>query len=95
MRMRKKPNLEPRMERCADLLVTQPETLRGQWKTRLADCREVHLELGCGKGRFTCGTAALEPGAYCCDVQLSDQDGNVATLYGPADFWLGGDVSDL
>lgn len=31
MRMRKKPNLVPRMERCAATLITDPEALRGHW----------------------------------------------------------------
>lgn len=61
MRMRKKPNLIPRMERCAPWLVTQPEDLRGHWRERLAPGCALRLELGCGKGRFTCQTAALEP----------------------------------
>ena len=61
MRMRKKPNLEPRMEKCGALLVTQPEQLRGHWRERLPGCGAVHLELGCGKGRFTCGTAEAMP----------------------------------
>jgi len=29
--MRRKPNLAPRLEKCAHLLVAQPEALRGQW----------------------------------------------------------------
>jgi len=32
--MRRKPNLEPRLEKCAHLLVAQPEALRGQWLER-------------------------------------------------------------
>ena len=31
--MRKKPNLGQRMEKCARLLVTEPEALRGRWLT--------------------------------------------------------------
>jgi tRNA (guanine-N7-)-methyltransferase len=31
MRMRKKPNLLPRMERCTAVLTREPETLRGGW----------------------------------------------------------------
>ena len=33
VRMRKKPNLAPRMERCAALLVKQPEAQKGNWRT--------------------------------------------------------------
>lgn len=61
MRMRKKAHLEERMERQSERLVAQPELCRGQWRQRLPGCREVRLELGCGKGRFTVQTALAEP----------------------------------
>ena len=61
MRMRKKPNLIPRMERCAAYQVKEPESWRGRWRERLTPDCELRLELGCGKGRFTCETAAQEP----------------------------------
>lgn len=62
MRMRKKKNLVPRMERCADRLVPDPYFLPGKWRTTLMpDARELRLELGCGKGRFTMETAKAEP----------------------------------
>ena len=61
MRMRKKPNLLPRMERAGTVLVTEPEANAGRWRELLPDCRALHVELGCGKGRFTAETAALYP----------------------------------
>ena len=61
MRMRKKKNLVPRMERCAALLVSDPYSLPGQWRTLKPNARELRVELGCGKGGFTVGTAAAEP----------------------------------
>ena len=61
MRMRKKPNLLPRMERCAPVLIKDPEERRGRWRELMPEAREIRLELGCGKGRFTVGTAAAEP----------------------------------
>jgi len=61
MRMRKKPNLLPRMERASAVLAAEPETLRGEWRTLLPGCAGVQLELGCGKGRFTAETAANAP----------------------------------
>lgn len=59
--MRKKPNLLPRMERCADVQIRQPEALRGRWAEAFPAYRELRLELGCGKGRFTCEQALREP----------------------------------
>ena len=62
MRIRKKPNLLPRMERAGAVLVRDPETWRGRWREKLPGCAGLHLELGCGKGRFTAETAAQAPG---------------------------------
>ncbi len=61
MRMRKRHNLSPRIEKCADVLIDTPEQYRGQWLQRFPAFRHVQLELGCGKGRFTTDTAASQP----------------------------------
>lgn len=61
MRMRKKPNLLPRMERTAVTIESAPETRRGSWLADFPGHRELRLELGCGKGRFTVETATAEP----------------------------------
>ena len=64
MRMRKKPNLLPRMERCGHLLIDtseQPFPRRGHWRELMPTATALHLELGCGKGRFTVETAAQNP----------------------------------
>lgn len=61
MRMRKKPNLQSRLERCAAVNVTEPEALRGRWRELLPGCVGLQVELGCGKGRFTAQTAAQAP----------------------------------
>ncbi len=61
MRMRKKPNLIPRMERCAAVLIRDPEEHRGRWRELMPQAAQLRLELGCGKGRFTAETAAAEP----------------------------------
>ena len=61
MRMRKRSNLVPRMERCAGLLAAEPETLRGSWLRDFPGLDKLYVELGCGKGRFTAETAAALP----------------------------------
>jgi len=60
MRMRKKKNLIPRMERCAACQIKEPFALRGNWRSLMPEAKELRLELGCGKGRFTVDTAAKE-----------------------------------
>mgnify|MGYP001152871146 FL=1 len=61
MRMRKKPNLDARLVACGDLVVTEPKEHRGCWRELMPQARELRVELGCGKGRFTVGTAQAEP----------------------------------
>jgi tRNA (guanine-N7-)-methyltransferase len=61
MRMRKKPNMPQRVERCASVHITDPEVYRGAWLHKISGFREVYLEIGCGKGRFTAETAASLP----------------------------------
>ena len=60
MRLRRKKNLDTRIERCAHLLVTQPEAFRGRWLEQFG-FDALHVELGCGKGRFTVETAKAQP----------------------------------
>ena len=69
MRMRKKPNLVPRMERCAATLITDPEALRGHWLEHFPGHQALHLELGCGKGRFTADTAAQSPDIFLAAIE--------------------------
>jgi len=70
MRMRKKKNLIPRMERCQDRLIRDPYDRPGHWRELMPQCRELRVELGCGKGRFTAGTAAAEPEVLFLAVEL-------------------------
>lgn len=70
MRMRKKKNLGPRMERCADYRIADPFAQKGHWRELMPEARELRLELGCGKGRFTAETAANEPDVLFIAVEM-------------------------
>ena len=61
MRMRKKPNLVPRMEKCGAILIKDPKEQRGHWRELMPEAKMLRLEIGCGKGTFTCKTAAAHP----------------------------------
>ena len=61
MRMRKKKNLVPRMERCDAVHVKDGFLMKGHWRDLFPAAREIWVELGCGKGRFTAETAAANP----------------------------------
>ena len=61
MRMRRMRNLEPRMERCADYRILDPQTRKGTWRELFPQCTALWVEVGCGKGKFTAETAAANP----------------------------------
>ncbi len=69
MRMRKKPNLIPRMEKCAQVQIKEPKELKGSWRGSFSSYDKLWLELGCGKGRFTAGTAKENPDAMLIAVE--------------------------
>ena len=72
MRMHKKGHLEERIAACADIVTVAD--LSDKNMKRAANCKEylpleaifgncnpVYLEIGCGKGKFVCETAKLNP----------------------------------
>ena len=60
MRMRRKRNLDTRMEQCSHLLIEHPQELCGRWLEEFP-YNKLHVEFGCGKGRFTVETAKTTP----------------------------------
>ena len=70
MRMRKRHNLSPRMEKCAELLIEDGQSLRGKWRESFPEFKEIFVELGCGKGRFTADTAGTMPDTLLIAVEL-------------------------
>lgn len=69
MRMRKKPNLIPRMERCAHVQIEDPAAARGTWLETFPGHSQLWLELGCGKGKFTAETAQENPDAFIVAIE--------------------------
>ncbi len=43
------------MERCAAVWVREPQEHHGHWRALFEGNGALHVELGCGKGRFTSG----------------------------------------
>ena len=61
MRMRKKNNLQSRMDACSEYWIQNPETYKGRWRELMPGCSQLRVEVGCGKGRFLTGRAAANP----------------------------------
>ena len=70
MRMRKKTNLVPRMEACSQYWIQNPQDYKGKWRELMPDCRELRVEVGCGKGEFTVKTAQAEPDILLIAVEI-------------------------
>ena len=70
MRMRKKTNLVPRMEACAQYWIQEPETYKGRWRELMPQCKELRVEVGCGKGGFTVKTASANPDILLIAVEI-------------------------
>lgn len=61
MRMRKKKNCETRLEKSGELWIREPESLKGKWHTEFGNDNPIHIEIGCGKGKFICEMAQKYP----------------------------------
>ena len=72
MRMRKKKNLIPRMNACAEFLAADPASLRGKWLESKSKTGRLLLEIGCGKGQFACTMARRNPDDLLVAVEKSD-----------------------
>ena len=82
MRMRRKRNLEPRMQACADLLLARGKPCRNlktaaeEYRALLplaslfGEGRKVELEVGCGNGAFIAELARRCPGAGYLAVEV-------------------------
>ena len=60
MRMRKKKHRDDRLNACAEFIINDFEKIKTEEKLFDND-NPVHLEIGCGKGRFITETAKLNP----------------------------------
>lgn len=62
MRMHPKKHLAERLQRREGLYITQTEGLCGHWNNRIFQNQNpIHIEIGCGKGKFITETAKQHP----------------------------------
>jgi tRNA (guanine-N7-)-methyltransferase len=59
--MRKKKNLDTRLENCSAVIVADPASYRGRWRELFGNDHPLFVEIGCGKGRFILESARRNP----------------------------------
>ncbi|MFC5701973.1 tRNA (guanosine(46)-N7)-methyltransferase TrmB [Cohnella faecalis] len=52
MRLRGRKNIRESLERQPDLVVLEPQKLKGRWHEYFGNDHPIHIELGMGKGQF-------------------------------------------
>lgn len=61
MRIRKKKNCAARMDACSDVWIREAEKAKGLWHGIFNNNNPIHLEIGCGKGKFISEMARNNP----------------------------------
>ena len=61
MRMRKKKNVQQRIEKCDGYFIQNPTEYKGKWKELFGNDNPIQIEVGCGKGNFISGMALAHP----------------------------------
>ncbi|MPN13213.1 tRNA (guanine-N(7)-)-methyltransferase [bioreactor metagenome] len=61
MRIRKMKNTPLRLEKCASIIMSNPSKHYGEWEKVFGNSNPIHIEIGCGRGRFILETAQSNP----------------------------------
>lgn len=73
MRVRKRKGAEELLAENPQIVVANPEELKGKWQQCFAKKQPIHIEIGMGKGQFITGMAKAHPDINYIgiDIQLS------------------------
>ena len=72
MRMRKKPYAEAELHSWP-YFIQHPADYAGRWQEAFSAPRPLHLELGCGKGRFISAAASQNPDKNYLGIDLKNE----------------------
>ena len=61
MRMRKKKHGEERINACAELIIVDPTVMLSGLDALFPQKQPIHMEIGCGKGKFACDMSKKYP----------------------------------
>lgn len=72
MRLRKKWWARPELE-ASDIFIQDPRSLKGRWHEEFKNDNPIHLELGCGRGKFLTEKCEKYPDINHIAVDLKDE----------------------
>lgn len=70
MRLRHKPYAQDKLLEYKQYVVEKPEESRGKWTERFEKAQPLHIEIGCGKGRFIIEMAKRYPEINFIGIEL-------------------------
>lgn len=73
MRVKYRKGAPEHLQANTHIVVENPADFKGRWSERFGNHQPIHIEVGCGKGAFITGMAALHPeiNYIAIDMQLS------------------------
>ena len=72
MRLRKNWGARPLLE-SKDLFINKPSELKGRWNKEFGNNNPIHLELGCGRGKYLRENSLKHPDVNYVAVDLKDE----------------------
>lgn len=70
MRLRHKPYAKEKIEDHPQYVVIKDENTKGRWQSRFTQKQPLHVEIGCGKGRFIVEMAKRYPDINFIGIEL-------------------------
>lgn len=72
MRARYKPWAAELIDSHPEIVIPEPEKLKGKWQEEFGNANPLHIEAGTGKGRFIIGMAKANPDINYIGIELFD-----------------------
>lgn len=72
MRLRHKPWAEDFIQAHPEIVIPNPEELKGKWGNEFKNDNPLHIEVGTGKGQFVTGMAKQNPAINYIGIELYD-----------------------
>ena len=73
MRRRKKPGSDEKLLSYKELVLPQPEELKGKWNDLFKNRNDIHIELGTGRGQFITTLAEKNPNMNYIGIEIKEE----------------------